>query len=251
MANEVYKNDPNLQGLWLMEEVSGTRVDESPNGNDLTDNNTVGSSTDSQEGSRSADFEDGNSEYLSITDGTQTGLDITGDLSIVGWIKPESLVNSVSYVPFSKYLTSGNQRSYRLGILYFGAGRHRLEGLLSSNGSLATSINSNTDLSTGAWQHVAMVYDGTDIRVYLNGSLDCTPVSYSSGIFNGSADLILGASGGPGLYYDGLMDEVAIFDRALSAAEVASVYNNGILDSPPGGRVRQVQSPRPIRHLRI
>jgi len=92
----IYKNDANLRGLWLMEETSGSRADASGEGNTLTDNNTVDSSADSQEGSRSADFESTNSEYLSIADASQSNLDITGDMTVAAWIKAETITNGAS-----------------------------------------------------------------------------------------------------------------------------------------------------------
>ncbi len=232
----VYKNDANLQALWLMEETSGARYDYTPNDNDLTDNNTVGSSTDSQEGDRSADFERDNSEYLSITDGSQTGLDITGDLTICCWVKPESLSNVGFFV--TKWATSGNQRSYML--YTYGVAGGDVTAALSDNGTdLAWANTVGSVLSTGTWAHVAVVYNGTDIRIYVDGALSengsDNPKTYSSGIYNGTADVRVGGRDGSSNYFDGLMDEVAIFDRALSAEEIADIYNYGIRDLGQAG----------------
>jgi hypothetical protein len=81
-----------LQGWWNFEETSGTRYDETANNNDLTDNNTVGYGTGKI--GNAADFENtssgDNDETLSIVRASQTGLVITGDLSISVWVKPES-----------------------------------------------------------------------------------------------------------------------------------------------------------------
>ena len=229
MANEVYKDDANLQGLWSLEETSGNRADYTPNGNTLTDNNTVGSSTDAQEGSRSASFVAANTEYLSITDAAQTGLDITADITICGWFKPAS-INANQFL-VGKYRTSDNQRSYRI-ILTSG---NVLQAILSSAGTSTRTCTAGTTLSAGTWYHFAFVYDGTDIRVYLDGALDPAtnnPVTHSAGIFNGSAEFTVGKQDGFSNPVDGLMDEVAVFDRALSADEIDSIYQFGIQDVP-------------------
>jgi len=80
----------NLISAWLLNESSGTRFDETSNNNDLTDNNTVGFNA-SCEFDGCGDFEDTNTEFLSITDASQTGLDITGDMTICGFANFESL----------------------------------------------------------------------------------------------------------------------------------------------------------------
>jgi hypothetical protein len=227
----VYKNDANLQGLWLLEETSGTRYDDTANNNDLTDVNTVGYSSDRKEGVYSADFERSNSEYLNIDDGDQTGLDITGDLSIVAWIKPESLSDATGHAFVSKYFTGTADRSYIFWTYKIGSDYY-VRCNLSSNGSGSTAATGATALSAGTWYHIGVVYNGTDIRVYVDGSLDTNgasnPATYSSGIHSGIAPFRLGVHGGSIWLYDGLMDEVAIFDRALSAAEISSIYTDGI-----------------------
>jgi hypothetical protein len=231
MANEVYKDDANLEGLWLMEEASGARADYTPNSNDLTDNNTVGSSADAQEGSRSADFEAANSEYLSITDGAQIGLGITGDMSVCFWHKPETIVNLDQYL--AKYQTTGDNRCWKVR-------EEATDGiavLISSDGTsggLTTATTPNGQLSVGTWVHVAFVYDGTDIRIYINGSLASNgannPKAYTGGIADKPSNFQIGVQHAGTSYIDGLMDEVAVFSRALSALEVDGIYNNGILD---------------------
>lgn len=231
----VYKNDANLKALWSLDEASGTRYDYTANNNDLTDVNTVGRSTvDYQEGVASADFEDTNTEYLSITDAAQTGLAITGSISIGAWIKPESLTEDNGIAIISKYLTGpSNDRSYVLWLvkstLYYPAFN------LSADGDTPVSAKGATALSAGTWYHIVGVYNGTDMRVYLDGALDTNgsnnPKTYSSGIFDSIAPVILGQPGDIGYWiFDGLMDEAFIFDRALSADEVASIYSDGILD---------------------
>lgn len=229
----VYKNDVNLQGLWLMEEISGIRVDYTGNNNDLTDNNTVGSSTDARQGLRSADFELSSSEFLSITDAAQAGLDITGNLSICFWYKPESITGGTEQQLVTKYLTTGNLRAYRVTVATSGTA---VRMTLSSNGTATVSAIGATALSAGTWYHIAAVYNGTDIRVYINGALDSNgannPLTYSSGIFNSSAAFQIGVQDGSTFYTDGLIDEVGVFNRALSASEVSSIFLTGIQDIP-------------------
>lgn len=228
----VFKNDANLQGLWLMEEVSGSRLDYTTNNNDLTDNNTVASSADAQEGALSADFEAANSESLSITDAAQVGLDITGSLSVVLWYKPESLPGAGTYQLVAKYRTVGNQRSYRVVLE-----TDVVKCFLSSNGTATVNAIGATIFVAGTWYHIGVVYNDTDVRIYVDGALDSNgasnPLAYTGGIFNGTAAFYIGLQDGGSGLADGLIDEVGVFDRALSAAEVADIFNNGIMNPAP------------------
>ena len=101
-----------MQGWWRLEEESGTRYDGSPNGNHLADHDTVGWGT-GQIG-RAADFEAGNGEYLSISDTVQSGLDVTGSLTLVGWMNPESL-DSLQILA-ARYEYGVTNRAYRFDV---------------------------------------------------------------------------------------------------------------------------------------
>ncbi len=219
----VYKDDASLEGLWLLEEESGTRYDDSENGNDLTDNNTVGYSSDSQEGSHSADFESADSEYLSITDASQTGLDLSPPFTICLWFKPES-----DNVPQGIVEKSGAYEVIRTG------STHQIRLRLSSNGVDYADFDSDSaqDAADG-WSHWAVVVDGTTVEWFKDGASDnSSPGSWSSALYNSSSDFRLGRR--DTRYADALIDEVIVLSRALSAAEVLDIYQNGIQDVPAG-----------------
>ncbi len=226
----VYKDDVNLQALYLLNETSGLRLDDTANNNDLTDNNTVLSSADSKEGANSADFEAANNEYLSITDAAQTGLDLSYPFSLVAWIKRESV--SVSGVMCGKW-QSGGTRAYRWDI----TSSNNVRFQITPDGSTISSFTGDTPVSSVAtWYHVGLVADGTDIRFFLDGSLDSgTPGSWSLATFDSGEDFRLGRS--QGAYFDGFIDEFAAFNKALSAGDVSSIFNNGIQDPVAGGSI--------------
>ncbi len=229
-----YVDDANLKGYWRKEETSGTRYDETPNDNDLTDYNTVGSSTTRQEGERSADFELANDERLAISDAAQTGLDITGNITLGAWVRPESLPNTWHTI-ISKW-DGGEPYSYTLTIGDYNVGTMRAWLLLSSNGSDTDGYAiGNTVLSATNWYHIVGVYDGVDCRIYINGALDSgtyNPLAYTDDIYDGTGAVTLGATADNENYFDGLIDAGAIWSRALSAAEVSDWYNYGIQGPP-------------------
>jgi len=104
----VYEDDSRLAGYWKLTEATGaTRLDTTANNNDLTDINTV------VKVANGADFEFASSQYLTITDAAQTGLDLAGSaVTLVAKITPESSAN-LGYL-LSKWGPTSNKRGYRL-----------------------------------------------------------------------------------------------------------------------------------------
>jgi Concanavalin A-like lectin/glucanases superfamily len=83
--------------------------------------------------------------------------------------------------------------------------------------------------TSGTWVHLTATYDGSVLRLYVNGAEvgNVTPVNY---VPQTSFPLGMGANryaAGPGDYFGGVLDDVAVYDRALSAAEVQLHYDSG------------------------
>ena len=220
----------NLEGYWKMDEVSGTRVDATANDNDLADNNTVGSATGII--NLGADFESDNSEYLSITDATQVGLDITGDFSASYWLKVEEApATNNADVILGKWDSGGvNERAFYT--IYRDTGGTKYLGMaLSSDG---TGGNSDTvlvaqTLTPGTLYHVVITFDvssGT-MEAFVDGSSIGTDTTAIGSIFDTPAPFTIGAAGNPSNYFDGIIDEVGVWSRILTDDEVEDLYNGG------------------------
>ena len=82
-----------------------------------------------------------------------------------------------------------------------------------------------TPSPVGNWTHVAETYDGTTLNGYVNGNLVLT-WTVSTSLGNEAGDIFLGAAPGNGGYqFYGLLDEVQIYDGALTAAQVYLLAN--------------------------
>ncbi|MBI5492006.1 MAG: LamG domain-containing protein [Deltaproteobacteria bacterium] len=207
----------NIQGKWKL--ASTIWTDDSGNGNTLTASGSAPTAVAGHDGGANlgTTFAGGNSQYLTITDAAQVGLDITGPITISAWVKPGN--NSIQKYYVSKHGASGNY-GYTIGQ----NASNKFTFSLSSDGTALTTVTANTAFTTGNWYHVVGVYDGTDMRIYVNNVLDCTPVACTSGIVNNSQGLYLGSTSVPNTYMTGGVDDVAVWSRALSATEVDELY---------------------------
>ena len=103
-------------------------------------------------------------------------------------------------------------------------------------GGVDNGVGSNTAIAVGAWAHVAMTYDGAQLRIWVNGVEAAAPRAKSGAIETNTNLLRIGGVGGAfpeGHYFQGLIDEVRIYNRALSEAEIQADMN--ALVQPFGG----------------
>ncbi len=91
------------------------------------------------------------------------------------------------------------------------------------------NMASNSDIPPDTWTHLAVTYDQTagTAAIYVNGVLDQTQ-PYSETINTDPIPLYIGVYGiSPQAYFDGLLDEIAIFNRALTAGEIVEIHQAG------------------------
>jgi len=93
---------------------------------------------------------------------------------------------------------------------------------------LSNTIDSNAVVNNGNWQHGCQVVDSTNIYLYINGSLDKTQaLSGTKSGLTGTGVIGHRSIGTDGANFDGTIDDVRIYNRALSASEIKSLYNLG------------------------
>ena len=162
----------------------------------------------------SLDLEASSDQYASIADGSQTGLDITGDMTIEFWWKPESH-SSFTWL-ISKYLQSVNQRSY--GVFF---NSNELHFVMSSNGTAVSDLGVAWTPTDGVWYHIAVTYDASAgaTETFINGGSIGTNTGYATSIHNGTSDFIVGGANNDG-YLDGLLKDVRIFNNIRTQAEI-------------------------------
>lgn len=203
--------------------VSYFKLDESSNGsgavsradsigsNTLTDNNTTASGTGKV--SNAADFERTNSESLSITDGAQSGLDLTTDFTLICWFNPETAA--------SNDLIGKDFNSAGYGLRVNASAQMTLT-------VAGVNLAGATALSTSAWYHGVGLWDGAGRRVYLNSNQDASSASTTAPSDTAVAFGLGYDPSAAGTYADGLMDEVIVAKRWFRDEEIKAVYNKGL-----------------------
>lgn len=211
----------NLISYWKLDESSGNAAD-SVGGNTLTNTGVVYTTGKINNG---ADFEAGDAgDKLEIADGSQSGLDITGNISVSLWVKLESAPGG-DYILFSKWNATGNQRGYQM---WYQPGTINFQ--ISSDGSNSDLYSVSQTLTAGSWYHLAFTWKASTSQGewYVNGTNTASPTGALTAIFNNTASFVLGNYAATiGEDYDGIIDEVGIWPRALTSTEVTTLYNGG------------------------
>ena len=143
-------------------------------------------------------------------------------LTVEYWIYFNSAQNSLNV---TKRSASGAGDAWQVGIAYAG-GNFLLQFVGSTAGGLFDWYSPALSSPVGAWTHVAATYDGTTVRGYVNGVLQLTQ-AVTLNLSTRNADIYVGATANGTSALDGKVDELAIYNRALSATEVQAIYQAG------------------------
>ncbi|MEY2544857.1 MAG: hypothetical protein QOE81_2318, partial [Verrucomicrobiota bacterium] len=147
-------------------------------------------------------------------------LDVTTQLTLDAWVNTTDL--SDYPMIFSKF--NGGNASYELHLQPDGSVRSNVSGDGSSYDVL---ISGPGVVTTDSWYHVAMTFNAGDWKIYVNGVQVAAKSSSVTSIFQGTSDLFIGRDAGITHIMNGLIDEAELFNRALSGADILSIYNAG------------------------
>jgi Concanavalin A-like lectin/glucanases superfamily len=144
-------------------------------------------------------------------------------LSMETWIKPTQVATGRI---FDKAPPGGTN-----GFLLELSGGH-LRAVFGAN-----SATSTASIPAGTYTHVAATYDGTNIRLYINGALDSTTAATTPGaIASNSLNAFIGAGREAGTAFGGQIDEFAIYRSTLTAGEIQAIYAAGSAGKCKSGR---------------
>ena len=221
---------------WGFNDGSATTATDSIGGNDGTLTGGV-TYVAGAAAAMASDF-DGINDFVQIPD--DDSLDLVDAATLDLWIDPLnfSLVTNSAPRVIAKGFDGINNSDSPYQLLLIDQGGSSSDGvvrLVLGDGSSAQFITGTTIISSGAFTHVTATWDGTDVRLYVNGVLDVSVPQTVTPNAN-TRPLYLGAEVDPvytqGVaFYEGRIDELAIFNRALSSAEILQRHID--LNQPP------------------
>ncbi len=199
---------------WSFDEASGTlATDSSGNNNTATLVNGVARGTGKYGGGLTFD---GVNDYLTIPNSASLNISGTG-LTLSMWINPQATGGDsvVLGKPWNATMTSPY---YQYGIELAG-GTVPVFYVGTTSGVLSASMGSA--LALNQWSNLAVTFNGSQAQFYVNGTL-VTTASLSASITARGNPLRLGADANTQQFFKGSLDDVRIYNRALTAQEIQS-----------------------------
>src|SRR5680860_517336 len=205
-------NETGLVGSWHFEENGGTTTaDSSGNGNTGTITNATWTTGNTSPNTGKALSFDGVNDNIKL--GSSSVLKPTADITILSWIKG---TGDNKYI--LRQSDTGVDDGYQLWINANGYARWTV---LDASVDIGTVI-----VNDNAWHLIAATFkQNTEAKIYVDGVIDTIDNSVTSIDYTGTVDTYIGTtSSGSGFNFNGTIDEVKIYNRALSAAEIQAQY---------------------------
>jgi hypothetical protein len=224
---------------WKLDESSGATqfADSSGNSHPATIAGTPVYSTASKVDIGSIQFDA--TQYGSITSGAWFGIRST--FSVEAWFSTTTTGLRMLIGYDNIIQNPGNPT--RVFQFYLSGGQVIFLPLMSS-GSYAVASSPATTYNDGAWHHAVGTYDGTSVRLFIDGTQVASVALSGSTTDGGGQPILLGSgfSNSPGNTYQyiGYLDELAIYGTALNASQVTAHYNAGVANLTTKAQIESV-----------
>jgi hypothetical protein len=206
-------------GLVAWYPFTGNANDESGNGNNGTVNGAT-LTTDRFGNANKAYSFDGVNDFVKVLDNDL--LDLTQNLTLSAWISPNSVINEQAIIGKGKI---SSQTGYSLlhNVLI-----PKKTGISIQNQPIPASeahINSST-LNLNTWYQLVGTYNGSKLKLYVNGILVDTVSTSIQLMPNSLTDLYIGCELSGFRFFNGKIDDIGIWNRALTQQEITALFNS-------------------------
>ena len=159
----------------------------------------------------------GSTQYLRNASFTPA---LTGPVTVEAWVRPDVIGTNQRYV----FLKGEAAFDWRLFIAPSGVVTFQF----TSTAAAARTVTGTTVLAAGQWYHLVGTWDGTNLKIYVNGVENGTANHAGSTPRDSDNAIRIGLASAPN-YFDGLGDEVAVYATALTPDQIANHYTHGTL----------------------
>jgi outer membrane lipoprotein-sorting protein len=208
-----------LVAWWKLDDGTGdVATDSAGSGHDGT---LVGDTTWTNSKIGAALVFDGNDDYVEI--GKDPDFDFTNQITVTAWIKVNAFDRGWQAIIAKGDSSWRLQRNKDKNTLEFAC-----TGLLVP-GTRWSDIHGTVDVNDGQWHHIAGTYDGSQVCLYVDGTLDVSSKSIGGSIKINDQPVLIGEnSETPKRFWNGLIDDVRVYNYGLGADEVAAIYTGQV-----------------------
>jgi hypothetical protein len=217
VSNTVAPPPSGLVAAYNFDAGSGTTLaDASGNGN----NGTIANGTWSTAG-HTAGALSFNGTSTSVTVADSASLDLTAGMTLEAWVSPSALGTAWRTALMKEQPPAGLTYA-----LYANTDTSRPSAHIFTSGGEAI-LKGASALTVNAWNHLAATYDGTTLRIYLN-AVEIGSATVGKPITVTTGALKIGSNSIWGEWFQGLIDDVRVYNRALSASEIQTDMNRPV-----------------------
>jgi hypothetical protein len=161
---------------------------------------------------------DGTNDYVVVPESSSVDI-TTNTITFGGWCYP-TISNAYQHI-IVKNVGEQPNRQYGMWLSQNGTSQiyRSLKGVVSQG-----NVNLSTPWAVNAWNHVMIVYNGSTIKIYLNG-VEVSSENASGNITHTNSNVNIGGEPNQNYFFNGRIASSQIYNRALSAQEVLQNYN--------------------------
>lgn len=225
--NKGYSMCTGMVSYWKLNEGSGNTAKDSSG---CKNDGTLKGNTNWVKGKSEYALEfDGNGDYVEVSHSSSL---VSASFAIEAWVYLNADVGNTQKRIVSKQQTCPKSYSFELFGNGYGGSKGNQLNLAIGNGSTWVNFLSTTHLSTKTWYHIAGTHQGRTSKIYINGQLDKEGETTNQTTDN-TAVLTIGCvkqTEPPevNFFFNGIIDEVAIYNKDLTSKEIHQHYQNGL-----------------------
>ncbi|ABE52855.1 LamG-like jellyroll fold domain-containing protein [Methanococcoides burtonii] len=206
---QLVTNDPVMSSFWTFNENSGTTVHDSISN---LNGDVEGAAWTTGSNGSGLDF-DGTNDHVFVPNSSD--FKFTDSITMMAWVNSD--VSNTA-----KIVQKGDWGGYGLGLdIWNGWGAS-----VYFDGSGSQSLRWGSGVpENGRWYHVAFTYDGSAMRLYVDGR-EVNNATVSGDLKVNSKDIYIGSDGVTQKFFDGKIDEVGVHQNALTGNEIYEIYNS-------------------------